>query len=421
MRRYKAVPRSLSVEQQCATRMLGDLQVAGMQGLARLDGGLAADPVIGPRLDRVVTSNAAGGQTWQGLSVVRLLVDLAIARAGGFDLDVLTRDSLTTQWAQMLRRPSDRMTVIVALHEFTASSVPFLLEPGLEIDELSEQEIAAALMLGAGHIGLSIDERTVSKVFGIRTSYESRLVVDGVPPEDQQETAIRESARQRGELVLLALRIFKAGRVGQSGRFEYTQSLDASFWPASGTFFGSSFGWHAAEPYVLADKELQHFREFWLAFDKIRGLPVISAALRRFSFAADRTLPDDEIVDLMIAAETLFLTEMGRQDRGELRFRLATRAASLLGTTLDERVRLFKFMRRAYDARSVIVHGGVPSEDDLQGLDGLPASIHKFADDLERALRETLQTAIRRLARGEPFPPDWEKLMFAGPTANAKP
>src|SRR5436189_1264470 len=107
----------------------------------------------------------------------------------------------------MLRRASDRMTVIVALHEFHAPAVPILLEPGgLEIDELSESEVAAALALGAGRIGPSIDERVISRGFGIRRPFESRLFIDGVPPhEGEQEMAVRVDARQRAELVLLAL------------------------------------------------------------------------------------------------------------------------------------------------------------------------------------------------------------------------
>jgi hypothetical protein len=86
--------------------------------------------------------------------------------------------------------------------------------------------------------------------------------------------------------------------------------------------------------------------------------------------------------------------------------------------TLDERLRLFKFMRHAYDARSVIVRGGTPSEDSLRGLGGVKAPVGAFADDLEGALRSALQMAIRSLATGKPFPPDWERLMFAPPSAN---
>jgi hypothetical protein len=85
--------------------------------------------------------------------------------------------------------------------------------------------------------------------------------------------------------------------------------------------FSSSFGWPAANPYVLTVEEVPRFREFWSAFDKVHARRVISGALRRSNFAADRTQPDDEIIDLMIATEALFLSGMHEKYRGELRYR----------------------------------------------------------------------------------------------------
>jgi Apea-like HEPN len=411
-RRYAAIPRFLTAEHQCAVRILGELRTSGMQSLADLDRTLAADPIVGPRLNHPVSSSGAGGQTWQGPSLIVWLVDHAITQAGGFDFPASTRDSLTTKWAEVLRRPSDLITVVVVLREFAAPSVPIVLKPGLVIDELNEEEIAAALMSGAGQGGLSLNERIVSTVFGIRSSCESRLFVDGVPPtEDQPEMDVRVDARQRAERVLLALRVFKAGRVGTSGSFEYTRSFDTPVSPVSWAL-GPFFGWHSGEPYVLTSEELPRFREFWSAFEEVHARPVISGALRRFSFAANRSLPDDEIVDLMIAAESLFLSETDEKFRGELRFRLATRAAFLLGTTPTERVQFFKFLGRAYDARSVIVHGGVLSHEGLRRLNGESGSVHEFADDLECVLRDALQRAIGLIMSDEPFPPDWVKLMF---------
>jgi hypothetical protein len=417
IRRFKAVPMVFTAEQQCAARVLGELRAAGMPQLTRLDQALAADPTVGPRLDHQVSSIGAGGQTWQASSLIQLLVDYAIKQAGGFDLGSSARDLVIAQWVEALRRTSDRVTVIVALHEFHAPAVPIVLEPsGLEIDELRESEIAAALALGGGQIGHSIDERVIARQFGIRASLQSRLFIDDIPPDEGDlEVALRETARERAQRVVLALRVFKVGRVGSSGGFDYTTSFDADVSPKSGGF-GPSFGWHAGEPYVLGVDELPRFLEFWSVFEKVHSDRAISSALRRFNFAADRSLPDDEIVDLMIAAESLFLSEMDETYRGEMRYRLATRTASLLGTTLDERVRLFKFMRHAYDARSVVVHGGIPSEDNLRGLIGERVPVPAFADDLEGVLRSGLQTAIDLLASGEGFPPDWEKVMFAGPT-----
>jgi hypothetical protein len=72
-------------------------------------------------------------------------------------------------------------------------------------------------------------------------------------------------------------------------------------------------------------------------------------------------------------------------------------------------------MKRAYRARSKIVHGGSSAEADLRGLIGDRVSIELFADDLEEVLRKSLQAAISLLGAGKRFPPDWEELMLAGP------
>jgi len=170
----------------------------------------------------------------------------------------------------------------------------------------------------------------------------------------------------------------------------------------------------AIKPYVLSLGEVPRFLEFWAHFDKARKRKAIQSGVRRFEYAAERSQPEYEIVDLMIAAESLFLTETSKRDRGEMRYRLATRVALLVRTTLDERMRLWNFTRKAYDARSVIVHGGTPTEKDLLGLDGQPLRLDLFADELEQVVRKALQIATQTVAEGKPFPPNWEKLMFAG-------
>jgi len=48
----------------------------------------------------------------------------------------------------------------------------------------------AALTLGAGSIGLTMDERLVSRVFGIRSSFDSQLFVGGVPPSGRERAIV---------------------------------------------------------------------------------------------------------------------------------------------------------------------------------------------------------------------------------------
>ena len=52
----------------------------------------------------------------------------------------------------------------------------------------------------------------VSKTFGVRVAFDSRLFVDEIPKaEAAREQAAREEAERVAGLVLLALRGFKAG------------------------------------------------------------------------------------------------------------------------------------------------------------------------------------------------------------------
>ncbi len=67
-----------------------------------------------------------------------------------------------------------------------------------------------------------------------------------------------------------------------------------------------------------------------------------------------RTADEDKLIDLVISTEALFSPGL----EGELKFRIAQRGALLLGAEASERRRVFKLLRRAYDARSALVHGG---------------------------------------------------------------
>lgn len=409
---WTAVTHVFSAEQQCASRMLGELRASGLAELDDLERALADDPIIGQRLDQEVSSSGAGGGTWQAAGLVQALVDRVIERADGFQLDNASRDALAAEWALRLRRSSDHIVAIVALYEFSADATPLALATDLEIDLLREEEIAAALSLGAGIGGLRPDERYASPTFGIRSFFESELYVGGVPPErSDDEVAIGTRARERAERVLLALRLFKAGRVAQSGTFDCVIWSEDKLTPAS-VSFGAGFGWHAGEPYVLAATDHERFRELWSALETVYERPVLAGALRRFTYAFERTLPEDKIVDLLIAAESLFFSDMGPRDRGEFRFRLSTRVALLVGDTPDERKQIAKFMRHAYDARSGIVHGGDPGKDNLRALDGNRVSAAECASALDDVMRRALRLGIMRLATGEPFPPDWDELMY---------
>jgi hypothetical protein len=131
-------------------------------------------------------------------------------------------------------------------------------------------------------------------------------------------------------------------------------------------------------------------------------------AARRFGFAVARRRPDDELVDLIIAAEALLLDD---NERDEKRFQVSLRLA--LSTEVAEATQrqVFRFIKRAYDVRSAIIHGGEPRPRDLKGLDGMPVDLGTFAAQVEDVIRALLRQAMVRINRGA-LVCDWESGVF---------
>ncbi len=133
-------------------------------------------------------------------------------------------------------------------------------------------------------------------------------------------------------------------------------------------------------------------------------------AIRRFSMAADRTLPEDTLLDTMIAAEALFLSDSGGpEDRGELGYRLSLRAAFLLGEDSGSRRSIQKAMQRAYGVRSRIAHGAEVSA--VKTASGAEVDLRTFADEVHRIMRSALIAVIERAPDRGPIV-DWNALIF---------
>lgn len=67
-----------------------------------------------------------------------------------------------------------------------------------------------------------------------------------------------------------------------------------------------------------------------------------------------RTTPEDQLIDLVIALESLF----SPSDKDELRFRISLNAALLIGKDPEDRNAIMDFVTKVYDHRSGLVHEG---------------------------------------------------------------
>lgn len=114
--------------------------------------------------------------------------------------------------------------------------------------------------------------------------------------------------------------------------------------------------------YNLLTVDLQELENIIVGLEKLdHNQPSIQTALNRMNLASERQRPEDQIVDLMIAAEALF----GGSGTGEVLFKLSMRCAKFLGSSLEERKKINKDIKAAYERRSAIVHGGAIKPTDI--------------------------------------------------------
>jgi hypothetical protein len=132
----------------------------------------------------------------------------------------------------------------------------------------------------------------------------------------------------------------------------------------------------------------------------------LQIAIRRFTYALDRERLDDRILDLAIAGEAI----LQPYARGETALRLALATAGLLGSSMAERYKMYKFMKAVYRVRGELAHGN----DDESGyvtLDGDNGSLDEMSADLENVIRKAIRLALVATASGTRLE-NWEEILF---------
>ena len=106
-------------------------------------------------------------------------------------------------------------------------------------------------------------------------------------------------------------------------------------------------------PYNFNEMDVDDFHVFYQRYTTSKSLKRLSVALNRFDFYYERGRCEDELIDLMIAFESLFSNKKA-YDKGEL---IGTACSMLIGTNYVDRDRISKIINEAYDLRNSIIHG----------------------------------------------------------------
>lgn len=184
--------------------------------------------------------------------------------------------------------------------------------------------------------------------------------------------------------VVTALRLQHAGSVAP-GQLVYVLSSGQEFslghvtiWTRlskTGSYFAPAEGC-----YELLETEVDTLIEFWQEFQDKRQkgkLSDLEIALGRFNSSYGEGL-EDMLIDQMIALESLYLGDLQ-----ELSYKLALRAAFLLARGRKERTQVLKRLKKAYDARSKVVHGQKP-----------PDNLMELVEYTEEYLRQSIRHFI---------------------------
>lgn len=135
--------------------------------------------------------------------------------------------------------------------------------------------------------------------------------------------------------------------------------------------------------------------------DRYRDYAPVIAQLAEALARSGRFRIDDRILDVAMALERIY-----ELDRDEISFKLKTRAACLLETGKEDRLRVFRDVSKLYDVRSAIIHKRKkqPSAEQKETV-------------FNRGFDVARRSVVKLLRDGAP--PDWNEVVLAGPGPTA--
>jgi Apea-like HEPN len=304
-------------------------------------------------------------------------------------------------------------TLLIPLRGVVFGGPPIEFGDRLVLDRLRDDEIIRCLELGIlnapaqGPLGGFFAPHP--DLWGLRSEWAEPKRIGPVDLGTPGEPHPVQSALEMADRAISALRLLQEGSFMPLAQLEFVEFSGGAGWSVYPE------GPHHRQPYLLAGDRAEELRGIWasLGLAAIANSGALQNALRRFAFAGERHRPEDSLVDLMIAAESLFLNDLGRRD-GELKYRMSLRAGWLLGHDHGSRLDVYKQFRRAYDVRSNVVHGNPLNESGLAGTSGV-YGMGPFVEVIEGLLRRALRRTIETRKTGTSWTAaDWDDLL-AGP------
>ncbi|MET7935318.1 hypothetical protein [Streptomyces sp. NPDC005322] len=278
------------------------------------------------------------------------------------------------------------------------------LPDGLTIRPMSDVELSEAVRV----MGVPIGQFTNTNAFILSRFHQNALVLERDLPvhsgsDQHPDAAMPSPFDEVARRMLTTLRIVCGGSVtyGRPMRLQNQDDFDAHRY-ASATLTEVQ---HPAEdrPTLLVDwAKVEELHEVYalMSDPRILEMRFLQHALRRLVMAGSRGLPEDRLIDLCIAAESLFIHHSGLPQTRNKQDHLVAGAKTLLTADpeLDTEERhIEQLIRNAYRRRNTEMHGAVAETEPLCLLDGSTThELGALVGDLERLLRRSARLFLSR-------------------------
>ena len=364
-----------------------------LSGFADVERLLLNDPTIGPQLNTLVGTSVSQTRI-ESRNIVLSLLYAQVADDGAVEF---THESFESQWSRItsfFECSTFNWTLLAPISSLAEATLPISLSDSVFLDRFSEGEVTKLvqvgllrsqspsfpLIFGNEAVGLRIHIPTPKVVGKIERNLESK-------PGQFGQIGILRGPPLLDE-VLTVLRLVDAGTVRSPGSVSYVAGL----FSGSGLHFTNRpFRGSAFDTYKPSEKHKKEITRVWsdLTEGVLEKNLQIKASLHRYNLALERFDSQDKLVDLIIAAEALFLSD---SSDGELKFRLALRSSKFVKIPNINQKALYDLMKLAYDVRSNIVHNASISKKNLNKIP--KKNVSELADEVQRVLRLAIRKAI---------------------------